>query len=194
MEFLKQYLTPELYSQVETALKGNDKVRLGNLADGEFVSKDKYAAENAKVTDLSAQIAERDKQISELGKMAGLSEELKKQITDLQNGNANTQKEWEAKLKKQAFDFALNGELKDTYKAKDILSVMPHLKTDAISLQDGKFIGLDEQMKELTKNKAFLFGNDATPGGTGSPANPPTPDGGGAWDFGFTAVNTPNQK
>ena len=37
MEFLKQYISPELYAQLEEELKGNDKVKLGNLADGSYV-------------------------------------------------------------------------------------------------------------------------------------------------------------
>ena len=41
MEFLKEYLGDELYSQVEAKLKDNDKVKLANLASGEYVSKSK---------------------------------------------------------------------------------------------------------------------------------------------------------
>lgn len=188
MEFLKQHLTPELYQSLETALKGNDKIKLTNLADGEFVSKAKFDAELGKVTDLTTQIADRDKQITELGKMSGINEELKGKITELESANKTSNEEWKNKLAKQAFDFALSSELKDTYKAKDIVSVMPHLKTDAITFADGKFTGLSEQMTELTKNKAYLFG-DSGADGTGAPATPPTPDGGGSWDFGFTEVN-----
>ncbi|MEG1528749.1 MAG: phage scaffolding protein [Clostridia bacterium] len=186
MEFLKQHLTPELYAQLETALKGNEEVNLVNLADGEFVAKRKFIDETQKVEALNSQIAERNKQIEELSKI-GMTDELKQQIKDLQVANANTQKEWEAKLKKQEFDFALSGELKDHYKARDIISVLPHLKADAIKFADGKFDGLDEQMQALTKDKSFLFA-DTTEPGTGNPANPPAPDNGGAWDFGFQAV------
>lgn len=68
MEFLKPHISEELYKQLEEALRGNDKVKLGNLADGSYVSKRKYDDEAQKVTDLTAQIAERDKQIASLGK------------------------------------------------------------------------------------------------------------------------------
>lgn len=132
MEFLKQHLTPELYQQLENALTGNDKVKIGNLAEGEYVSKRKYDDEVQKTADLTAKIAERDTQIEELGKTAGLTEDFKKQIKDLQDANKASETEWQNKLKKQEFDFALTSELKDTYKARDVLSVIPHLKTDAI--------------------------------------------------------------
>ncbi|MDE5602258.1 MAG: hypothetical protein K2J16_07155 [Clostridia bacterium] len=59
MEFLKQHISPELYQQLEEALKGNDKVKLGNLADGSYVSKRKFDDEAQKVADLIAQIEER---------------------------------------------------------------------------------------------------------------------------------------
>ena len=42
MEFLKEFLGDELYAQVEAKLKGNDKVKIANLASGEYVSKSKY--------------------------------------------------------------------------------------------------------------------------------------------------------
>lgn len=194
MEFLKQHISTELYRQLEEALKDNDKVKLGNLADGSYVSKRKFDDEAQKVSDLTAQIEERDKQIASLGKSASDSEELQKQIKQLQEANDAASREWQAKIDKQAFDFALSTELKDKYHAKDVLSVLPHLKSDAISLKDGKFLGLDEQMKELVANKGFLFGEDTVTQGTGSPANPPAPNDGGAWDFGFTAVNNPTNK
>lgn len=78
MEFLKQHIPAELYQQLEQALKGNDKVKLGNLADGSYVSKHKFDDEAQKVMDLTAQIAERDKQIANLGKYATDNEELQR--------------------------------------------------------------------------------------------------------------------
>lgn len=193
MEFLKQHISEELYRQLEEALKGNDKVKLGNLADGSYVSKRKYDDEAQKVADLTTQLADRDKQLEGLGKATADNEELQKQIKALQDANAASDKEWQAKIDKQAFDFALTAELKDTYHARDVLSVIPHLNTEAITLKDGKFIGLDEQMKDVIASKGFLFGDD-TAAGTGSPANPPQPQDGNGWDFGFTAVNNPTNK
>ena len=100
MEFLKEFLTPELYAQVEEALKGKeDKVVLANLKSNDYVSAAKYTAETKKVEDLKAQIAERDRQIAELGKSAGTIEELKTTIADLQKTNAEAAKAFEAKLK-----------------------------------------------------------------------------------------------
>lgn len=71
MEFLKQHISEELYRQLEQALSGNDKVKLGNLADGTYVSKRKYDDEAQKVSELTAQIAERDRQLESLEQSAG---------------------------------------------------------------------------------------------------------------------------
>ena len=69
MEFLKEILGEELYSQVEAKLKGNDKVKLANLASGEYVSKSKFddkvqelATANQTITDLQG-IAEKYKDV-----------------------------------------------------------------------------------------------------------------------------------
>ncbi len=193
MEFLKQHISEELYRQLEQALSGNDKVKLGNLADGTYVSKRKYDDEAQKVSELTAQIAERDRQLESLEQSAGDNARLQAQIKALQEAGDAASRQWQERLDRQAFDFALTAELKDRYRAKDVLSVMPHLNTEAISYKDGKLLGLDEQMTEIVASKAFLFG-DLIASGTGSPATPPAPNIGGAWDFGFNAVNNTNKN
>ena len=64
MEFLKEFLGDDLYTQVEAKLKGNDKVKLANLASGEYVSKSKYddeiKAKDAKITELSDTVKKFD--------------------------------------------------------------------------------------------------------------------------------------
>lgn len=42
MEFLKDHISDELYSLLAIELKGNHEVKLANLADGQYVSVDKY--------------------------------------------------------------------------------------------------------------------------------------------------------
>ena len=46
MEFLKEILGEELYTQVEAKLQGHEKdVKIANLASGDYVSKSKYDAD-----------------------------------------------------------------------------------------------------------------------------------------------------
>jgi hypothetical protein len=42
MEFLKDVLGEELYNQVAEKLKGNEKIKLANLAEGQYVDKKKF--------------------------------------------------------------------------------------------------------------------------------------------------------
>ena len=55
MEFLKGVLTDELYAQVETALKDNKDIKLGNLAKGDYVGKDKFEAQAEQLKAIKAQ-------------------------------------------------------------------------------------------------------------------------------------------
>ncbi|MBN1535952.1 MAG: phage scaffolding protein [Anaerolineales bacterium] len=77
-------------------------------------------------------------------------------------------KEWEEKATQAAkdadekiasmkFDAALADALKDA-KVKDPADVIPHLKKDMLKLgDDGKFIGLSEQIEPLKTAKDYLF-------------------------------------
>ena len=56
MEWLKDFLGDELYTQVFEKLKDNDKVKLINLASGEYVSKQKYADKETELSNANQQI------------------------------------------------------------------------------------------------------------------------------------------
>lgn len=147
-----------------------------------FVPKDKYneAAEAKKKAEKD--VADRDKQIEELGKTAGLSEDLKKQIETLQTENKSAKEKYEADLKElqltNAIKSALNGKVHDE-------GLVAGLFDKAKLVVDGdKVVGLEEQLKGLQESKAFLFKSDGTQqqqqqtppgfrvGGGGNP-NPP---------------------
>lgn len=195
MEFLKEILGDALYGQVSEKLKGNDNVKLANLAGGEYVSKAKYEALDEKFKELEKQLTERDTQLETLKKSAKDNEELTKQIKELQSANETAQKDWQAKLAAQERDFAMRETLKNDYKARDVISVIPHLKQDSILFADGKFTGLDEQVKALQKDKSFLFETDSNvPSGTGgAPGAVDTPPA-SEFSFGFSPVlSVPNK-
>lgn len=69
MDFLKEALGDELYAQVETALKDNDKIKLANLADGGYVGKEKYAALETEKEALQSQLDDQNAQLEELKKV-----------------------------------------------------------------------------------------------------------------------------
>lgn len=103
------------------------------------------------------------------------ADEATKQINDFKGmdieGVKKAAADWEAKAKqietesaaqvaKVKFDYALEGELKNTYKVRDVVAIKAHLKPDAIQYDGEKFIGLKEQIEPLQKDKDFLFESD----------------------------------
>ena len=112
------------------------------------------------VDDLSKQLKDRDKQLEELGKKASGNEDLQKQITDLQEANKQAAKDYQDKLNKQAFEFALERSLADA-QAKNPKAVKALLNTEAIKLDGDKLLGLEEQLKTLKESDSYLFAEAA---------------------------------
>ncbi|MFP3398821.1 phage scaffolding protein, partial [Brevibacterium sp. SIMBA_078] len=75
-------------------------------------------------------------------------EELQNAIEQLHEENKKVSEEYQQKLDKQAFDFALESALRDA-KAKNIKAVKANLNVDGLKLSDDKVIGLDEQLTAL---------------------------------------------
>lgn len=177
---LKELLGDDLYAQlVEKA--GDQKIDI--VSNGQWFPKERFDAVNNEKKELKSQLDERDQQLNTLQKQAKGNEELQNAIEQLQEENKKVSKEYQQKLDKQAFDFALESALRDA-KAKNIKAVKANLNVDGLKLSDGKVIGLDEQLTALKESDSYLFNaeNDSPPGlagrqphGTGnSAANLPT--------------------
>ncbi len=143
---------------------------------------------------LEGDIATRDKQLEDLKEID--AEGLQKQIETLQEENRIAKEDYENELKElqlsNAIKLAINGKVHD----EDIVSQL--IKKDELVLsEDGKVVGLDEQINSLKENKGFLFieenqeGNDdPTPGfqkiGNPQPNNSQAMDDAIAASFGNT--------
>jgi DNA repair exonuclease SbcCD ATPase subunit len=134
-----------------------------------FIPKDKYNEVAEAKKKLEADIAERDKQLEDLKKAAGTSEELKKQIEQLQADNKKASEEWQAKMAHMQLDFAIEKAL-TAAKAKNAKAVKALLDLEKVKLDGEQLLGLDDQLKELQKSDAYLFGES---GKVGSGTNPP---------------------
>jgi len=175
MEFLKDVLGEELYKQVEEKLKGNDKIKLANLAEGKYVGKDKFDAETEKVKDYQKQIGDRDKQLKGLQEKAKGNEDFENTIKTLQDDNKTTKKTYEDKLLAQSRDHAIEDALRAA-KAKNPKAVRALLKDGDIKYKDGELEGLKPQLDELKKNEAYQFdipNPDTGGGGNPSKTDPP---------------------
>src|SRR5690606_24948682 len=70
--------------------------------------------------------------------------------------NKQIQQEYEQKMQKQAFDFALERALVSA-KARNPKAVKALLDTEAIKLDGDKLLGLEEQLEKLKESDPYLF-------------------------------------
>lgn len=118
---------------------------------------------------LDAQLKERDKQLIDLKKAAGDVEGVKTKIEELQTANKTAKADYEEKLKDLQFTNAIK--LAIAAEAQDVDLVAGLFdKSKLILGDDGKITGLDEQLKSLKENKAFLFKEANTSIHGGKPA------------------------
>ena len=172
MEFLKEHLGDELFAQLAEKLKGNDKVKLANLAGGEYMPRDKGNTITEQVKTLTGQLTERDAQLEALKKTAGDSSAMQVQIAELQQANKAATEAHAAEVAAMRLDSALDGFLRDN-KAKNAKAVRALLDMKTVKLDGDTLLGVDEQVKALLKSDAYLFeGTDDFPGA-------PNPAGGG---------------
>lgn len=124
-----------------------------------YVEKSKYSEVETAKKQLEEGNKTLTKQLEEIKKSAGDNAELKKQIEDMQTVNKNKEKEYAdsiAKLKlDNAVDIALMGVGSKNNKAvKALLNL-----EKAVIGEDGKIVGLKEQLDNLRKaeDSSFLF-------------------------------------
>jgi hypothetical protein len=153
---LKALLGEELYKQV-MGKTGDNKIAI--VSDGNWFPKDKFDQVNSDNKDLKKQLKDRDDQLTDLKTKAAGNEDLTKQITDLTELNKKTATDYQSKLDKQAFDFALKDALTGA-KAKNAKAVEALLNREAIKLDGEKLLGLEEQLKGLKESDAYLFESD----------------------------------
>lgn len=164
MEFLKEILGEELYKQLKEKLdayNGDEAnkeklIKLVNLTDGGYVSKDKYTSLE---TDLSGKTSELEKAtglIEELKKSTGKDEGLQQKITDYESEITTLKTENEELKTENALKFALvsAGAVDVEYlvfKAKE--------KGEIKLADDGKIKGIDDLISGLKTQLPAMFGN-----------------------------------
>lgn len=104
----------------------------------------------------AAQMAERDAQLETLKKSAGDNEALTKQIADLQAENTAAKEKYESDMKELKIITAIKLAVGESAQDADLVAGLFD-KSKLILSEDGKVTGLEEQLKSLKKEKAFLF-------------------------------------
>ena len=124
-----------------------------------FVSKSDFKTKNEAYKGLQEQLAERDKQLEELKKIdtAGLQEQIEK----LQNDNKAAEENYEKQLKDMQFGYSLDAALSGA-KVKNLKAVKALLDTEKLAIDNGKILGLEDQIKALKESDAYLFEGEKT--------------------------------
>lgn len=124
---------------------------------GAMIPKSRFDEVNEAKKQLEIDLAARDTQLEELKKVD--AEGLQAEIAKLQGENATAKTEYDEKIQKQSYDFALERALTDA-KVKNPKAVKALLDTEAIKLDGDKLLGLDEQLKTLSESDGYLFARD----------------------------------
>ncbi|WP_340388479.1 phage scaffolding protein [Paenibacillus sp. FSL E2-0151] len=121
-----------------------------------FIPKTRFDEVNTAKSKAENDVADRDKQIAELGKTAGLSEDLKQQIETLKTENQTAKTQYESDLKEVKISNAITAALTGKVHNEKVVTGLID-KTKLVLGDDGKIVGLDEQLTGLKTSDAYLF-------------------------------------
>lgn len=155
------------YEQFNSALTAQG-VKLANLSEGNYVSKQKYddelKARDTRITTLDETIKSRDADLQKLqtsldGADVDALKKASKDLSDLQKKYDKETKAYEAQLSQQAYEFAVRefaGGKKFTSKAakRDFVKSMI---AENLTMKDGKIIGADDFVSTYQKDNDDAF-------------------------------------
>lgn len=145
-DFIKLGVTEEVARKCEDLVSG-------------YVSKGDFDNKEAERLKLEDDIKTMDKELDDLKKSKGDTEELTKQIYELQASSNEKDKEYKTKLENVIKTNAIKTELlKLDNKPYDIDLVMGLLNCENVQIKDGVIEkGFSEQIEAIVKDKGFLF-------------------------------------
>jgi dsDNA-specific endonuclease/ATPase MutS2 len=145
---------------IEKAGLGVDIVDQIIVLHGKDIEKHKTDLTTAteQATELQKQLDEANKTIDGFKGMK--IEEIQKAAEEYKVAAETAKTEAEKKIAELKFDHALESAL-TAAKVKDPADVIPHIKKDSLKLDgEGKFVGLEEQLKTLKESKDYLFNSE----------------------------------
>lgn len=130
---------------------------IDEVIDGNYIPKSRFNEVNEENKALKQSITDRDKQLEDLKKSSGDSAELKKQIENLQQQNADQKKAHDAEMEQLKLETAIETALM-TAGAKNAKAVRSLLNASNLKLAaDGSVEGLKEQLETVQKSDPYMF-------------------------------------
>ncbi len=121
-----------------------------------YVSKDRFDEVNESKKQLEASAKEYESQMEALKAAVGDNEDLRKQISDLQEQNKEKETEYQEQIKEMKLTNAIKMAISNSAQDCDLVAGLID-KQKLILGEDGKVMGLEEQIKTLRESKSFLF-------------------------------------
>lgn len=156
-DFLKPVLGDELFAQFDEKVKGASGITLANVADGSYIPKAKFDEVNGKLKTANASVSTLTAQLDAEKQKSGDADALNQKIAQLTSDVAAR----DAEIARIGMSYRIKDALRGL-NVRNADVVMPLLKLDKITEQDGKLVGLDEQVEEIKKTDGYLF-SDAHP-------------------------------
>lgn len=148
----------KLLQKLGIELTADQQKQVQEVIGKEFVTAEAAATDKTKLEELTKQLAARDKDLEKL-KADNKSEELQKQLDELNSKYKQDTDDLNAKLSAQAADFAAE-QLFSGYKfSSDRVkkSVLEEFKGKGFKLENGTFVGGKEYLEELKKSEPSVF-------------------------------------
>lgn len=136
-----------------------DKIMAENGTDIETVkneSRTRITTLESENSQLKTQVTERDGQLETLKASTGDVDAMKSQIMTLQADNQAAREKYEADMKEVKLSSAIKLALGESAQDAELVAGLFD-KAKLILSEDGAVSGLEEQLKSLKKDKAFLF-------------------------------------
>lgn len=170
----------EIYDRI--AANKNINVLIEEANKPKYVDKIKFDQAVEQIENYKMTIAERDKQIVSLQKLARdpkKLETMEEEIEELKIKNKKAEEEYDKQLKQSEFEYHIEKALDP--QVNNVKAVKALLDMEKITIDKDKVVGLKEQLDKLKKSDAYLFKStgtlrseesDTVFGGTGQIGNP----------------------
>ena len=155
----------QLLQKLGIELTADQTKQIDEVMSKEFISAEAAAADKTKLEELTKQLAARDKDLEKI-RADNKSDELQKQLDELNAKYKQDTDDLNAKLSAQQADFAAE-KLFGGYKiASERIksSVLAEFKSKGFKLENGEFVGGKEYLEGLKQSEPDSFAHDQKPG------------------------------
>lgn len=160
MKKLVDIVGKEVYDGLSDEIKKEYAEKELIINDGTYIPKAKFDSLNETKKDLENQLKETNDKVQELSKVD--TDELKKQIEDLQKKYEEDTKSLNDKYEAREYDIKINDYAKDLKFSSNSArkSFMSDLKAKELKFEDDKLVGFDDFVSSYKENDPSAFIED----------------------------------